>query len=248
MSTVRSFETMSFLRYAKNYFLGALVALLWYMGRACGHIKVFGEECIPTQPRKLLVYANHPSLYEPFLLHALFAREYLGGGLKYAPFSTPDFENYSTGLMSLASDYFIYVLRGESSRAKKMQMCALREMCRVLQDGHNLVLFPEGGRTGKGTAFIYSESGKYKVRPFTNGLGSIIRRTECYVLPVWVDGADKVLPIGARFPNVRKNVTLRIGTPISGADLLRENIDITRTLEKRLLELADETVLQQGTI
>ncbi len=88
----------------------------------------------------------------------------------------------------------------------------LIELIKVLRVGGSAILFPEGGRTHNGDRFVYSVSGK-RLRELKDGVGRLICRTGCIVVPVWVDDAEKVLPPGCWFPRFWRVMTITIGKP-----------------------------------
>jgi len=85
---------------------------------------------------------------------------------------------------------------------------ALQMMTETLPKSH-MILFPEGTR---------SRDGKLqKGRP---GSGKLIKDTRCRVVPCYVKGMDKVLPIGRTFPRFFQSVSVIFGEPIPMDDLL----------------------------
>jgi 1-acyl-sn-glycerol-3-phosphate acyltransferase len=80
---------------------------------------------------------------------------------------------------------------------------ALRTAIEVLQRGGRLILWVEGTRT--------ETPG---MRPAEPGVGFLLRRVPCDVLPVAVWGSEKVLVKGRRLPR-RAPVTLRFGRPFT---------------------------------
>jgi len=219
----------------KQYSILLTVALWYYLGRLFGHIQVTHRTRFPKNPQGLIVCSNHPSLYETFMLYGLFAPHFLLKGVRRAPYSTPDKKNFSGGLIGLAKDFFILVQRGDSKEDRQARVSAFRQMVRALHSGCNIILFPEGGRTGKASTHLTLEG--HKIGPFEDGIGALVAVTGAPVLLVWVEGGEDVLPIGSRFPNFRKRLTLHIGECIQYPNE-RDKKVITRDLEKRMLALA----------
>jgi 1-acyl-sn-glycerol-3-phosphate acyltransferase len=81
---------------------------------------------------------------------------------------------------------------------------SLDRVAGFLDDGWNVVLFPEGSRSMSGAP-----------GPFKEGIGLLATDLGAQVLPVRVDGAHEILPKGARLPRWRGRVTVRFGPPIS---------------------------------
>lgn len=66
----------------------------------------------------------------------------------------------------------------------------------------NILLFPEGARSGDG-----------RLLPFRPGMGVMVRELSVPVVPVRIVGMEKVMPRGAAWP-VRGTVEVRFGTPL----------------------------------
>jgi 1-acyl-sn-glycerol-3-phosphate acyltransferase len=120
-------------------------------------------------------------------------------------------------------------------------------MKNVLNSGGIIILFAEGGRTCFGEKFQFSPGGK-KIRVLKNGVGWLALKTGATVLPVWVEGTDKVLPNSPDrrklfcFPRFGGRITIKIGNPLrfqKGSQYLDKE-QITSIIKNALLELADE--------
>lgn len=95
------------------------------------------------------------------------------------------------------------VHRGTADRA------ALRVAEQVLNEGHALVIFPEGA---------VSETGE--LQPLKHGLALVALRTGARVVPVGISGTNRLLPYGQNLPRfVRDPVRVRFGPPIDLTDL-----------------------------
>lgn len=66
-----------------------------------------------------------------------------------------------------------------------------------------LTLFPEGTRSRDGS-----------IRQARGGAGMLILETKPTVIPVCIDGMNKVLPIGFVFPRLFKRIHVRYGRPL----------------------------------
>jgi len=97
----------------------------------------------------------------------------------------------------------------------------------LLDDGWNLVIFPEGGRSPDGWA-----------QEFRGGAAYLSVRSGRPVVPVYLEGTRHVWPKGQRLPRPHR-VTVTFGTPISpdpGEDARR----LAARLERAVAALADE--------
>jgi len=79
---------------------------------------------------------------------------------------------------------------------------SLKFMGRLVDNGINILFFPEGERSWDG-----------KILPFMPGLGIIVHELKVPVVPIRVRGMEKVLPRGAVFPK-RSKVTVTFGKPL----------------------------------
>ncbi len=79
---------------------------------------------------------------------------------------------------------------------------ALRFMGRLADHGINILIFPEGERSRDG-----------RMLPFKLGLGIMVSELRVPVVPVRIDGLERVLPRGAIWPQ-RGKVTVTFGSPL----------------------------------
>jgi len=79
----------------------------------------------------------------------------------------------------------------------------LRYIGEVLGDGFSVLIFPEGKRTDKG-----------EINRFQPGVGMIASRLDVPVVPVRLDGLDRILHHSWRFPK-RGTARVAFGRPMS---------------------------------
>jgi 1-acyl-sn-glycerol-3-phosphate acyltransferase len=110
----------------------------------------------------------------------------------------------------------------------------------VLDKGGRVLIFPEGGRTFKAVKRGRLESpGGKEIGTLKNGAGWLAMKTGARILPVWLDGTDRILPNNRfPFPRLWRHATIKIGTPIEANGHKRE--EITAEIARALLSLADE--------
>jgi 1-acyl-sn-glycerol-3-phosphate acyltransferase len=90
---------------------------------------------------------------------------------------------------------------------------AFRLAQRILDEGHVLVIFPEGTRSPTGA-----------LQEAKDGLAMLALRTGATILPVGVAGTDRFWPRG-RIPRPGGRLTLRVGEPFRLADVLPADVD-----------------------
>lgn len=79
---------------------------------------------------------------------------------------------------------------------------SLAHMGRLADRRLNILLFPEGARSGDG-----------RLLPFRRGMGVMVRELSVPVVPVRIVGMEKVMPRGAAWPR-RGTVEVRFGVPL----------------------------------
>ncbi len=103
---------------------------------------------------------------------------------------------------------------------------------KALRDGDALVWFPEGQRAVDGA-----------LQPFQPGIGLLLQAQPVPALPVWIEGTDRAMAVGARFPRPRP-VTVRLGEPVMPDTLEAEGQGETR--EQRIAHALQERVRALG--
>ncbi len=163
--------------------------------------KVSGRAFIP-QNRSSIIAANHSSHLDMGLVKyalgsygdrmvSLAAQDYFFEGNRYRK---AFFENF-TNLAPMP--------RGSSLRQ------ALRQAGDLIEQGHNVLIFPEGTRSTDG-----------QVHEFKSAVGHLALHHRVDILPVWLGGTHRALPKGATLPKHRE-VEARIGLPLEHGELRR---------------------------
>ena len=75
-------------------------------------------------------------------------------------------------------------------------------MGRLADHGINILIFPEGERSPDG-----------RLLPFQLGLGIMVKELDIPVVPVRIEGLERLLPKGASWPK-KGRVTVRFGAPL----------------------------------
>jgi len=150
--------------------------------------KFIGRENIPSKGA-FLVASNHVSNIDPFIIGSGFCRR-LGYLAKEELFRNKvhNFFFRSVGAFPIK--------RGVSD------LGAIKEILRRLKAGEPVLLFPEGTRT------LYPAKRKIQA-----GVGLIAAKSNLPVVPVYIDGSQKVLPPGAKWLQ-RHPITITFGRPL----------------------------------
>ncbi len=226
------------------YIPGSLVGAGGWFGRKCTAIKVIHSErlaCIRTLRKKIIV-CNHPSWFDPFLAAALIAWYYLTNPFRDAPMIVADQEKfYDSWLLWFFKPVMIPIDRNNKERT----FAALRKMEEAVNSGRPLIIFPEGGRTFKGEddKFHRSVNGS-RIRFLEEGIGFLVRRTGATVIPIGLDGSDRVFPPSKKRlltrPKPWHRIVISVGDPIVFKPHTPRG-HITQEIAFQLLRLMDET-------
>lgn len=246
-----------------NYLLGPTLGILICLLEAFGRIKFLYFERFPIWEERLIIVSNHPSLLEPVILpligfpwmnfpwvfSPLWSRMKFSSSWfkelqkefslqkKLLPASTPDRNNfYDPPYLRLFRTMNIPVDRNGGPRARISTVSALKKH---LENGGRVLIFPEGTRTFKTVekSRVRTANGK-ELGKLKDGAAWLALKTSAKILPVWVEGTDKVLP-NNKFPLPRlwHKIVINIGNPLLVQGDTRQ--EATLKITKALLELAD---------
>jgi long-chain acyl-CoA synthetase len=186
-------------------------------------VRAEGLENLPAD-RAWVITPNHVSYLDPFALAAVLNSKQLS-------------ETYWAGWTGIVSaNAFMRLLSRlgkilpvEPTRAARTGL-ALGAI--ILKRGHNLVWFPEGGRSPTG-----------ELQEFKPGVGMLLQRLPRTVVPVSIQGSREALPPGGRLPRLR-TIRVVIGKPCTADELMREGYGqkphqrIANALQERVAQLA----------
>ena len=140
---------------------------------------------------KYIVACNHASNMDPVIVGAFFPRR-----LRY--FAKEElFVNWFLGT-SIRALGAVPVSRNDNASAAG----ALRGFIKLYQDGNDVLIFPEGGRTLDGN-----------LQPLEAGVAVIASHTRAPILPVFIHGSFKAMPPGSAFIKPTK-VKITFGKPL----------------------------------
>jgi long-chain acyl-CoA synthetase len=165
------------------------------------HLEVRGEKHVPaTGP--CIITPNHQSLLDPLavgvalgqrrLLHTCWA------GWTGIMFNSPLRRAFSRAVRVLPVDL------------GKGPLSNLALGVTALQQGCNLVWFPEGERFATG-----------EVHAFQTGIGLLAQAYSAPIVPVWIEGSGQALPPSARWPR-RRVISVTFGAALDAKSLERQ--------------------------
>ena len=172
-----------------------LAAFLLPLTRCFAWIRVEGLDRLARAPDPVLYAANHQSVMDgPVILAALPPdRRYrvatVAGREWFAPHFHP--RRHSRGQrLATSLAYYLGVLCFDVAPLPQREAgarAAMRHLGTLLGQGTSVLIFPEGVRRETG-----------RIDAFQPGVGMLASRMRATVVPVRIDGVDRVLPVGAR--------------------------------------------------
>jgi 1-acyl-sn-glycerol-3-phosphate acyltransferase len=174
------------------------VTLFWLYFFVLNRTTVIGRRDVGEEPNTLLL-SNHQSMIDSFLvgLAAFYPRSLLKPRL--LPWNPAAVENfYKNPLLSWLADNWKCIPVREGRR----DLHALHRMAEVLPRSV-MTLFPEGTRSRDGS-----------VGPGQAGAGLVALSTRPRVIPVAIEGMNRVLPIGRVVPRIFKRICVSYGSSV----------------------------------
>ena len=226
-----TFPTWSRHPAARAFRRPALAAFLLPLTRCFAWIRVEGLDRLARAPDPVLYAANHQSVMDgPVILAALPPdRRYrvatVAGREWFAPHFHP--QRHPRGRRFATSlAYYLGVLCFNVAPLPQREAGAreaMRHLGTLLGQGSSVLIFPEGVRRETG-----------RIDAFQPGVGMLASRMRTPVVPVRIDGVDRVLPVGARWARPGR-VRVAFGDPIRAegddyAALARRIEDAVRAL------------------
>lgn len=192
------------------------------------NVEAIGYDKVPDG--QVVFVPNHASYIDAFTLTAALPVERLRdtqwAGWVGIAFGNPIFSYFSRLAQVIPID------------AEKSMLTSLALGAAVIKNGKSLVWFPEAKRTIDGNLL-----------PFKQGIGILLKDQTIPIVPVFLDGTAKALPIGAFFPAPTK-LKVWFGESVQAEQLLKEGEGetpqerIANALRERVHELekrANET-------
>jgi 1-acyl-sn-glycerol-3-phosphate acyltransferase len=194
------------------------VAAFWVLFFVLNRTTVIGRHHV-GRARNTLLLANHQSMLDSFLvgIAAFYPHSWLRPFL--LPWNPAAAENfYKTPILAWLADNWRCIWVREGRR----DLHALHRMIEVLPRG-TMTVFPEGTRSRDGSVG--------RGRP---GPGLLVLATRPRVIPVAIEGMQRVLPIGRHLPRLFQHITVSFGAPVDYAEFL--SLPRTRETAQALID------------
>ncbi len=174
--------------------------IFWFVSLAetlVFRVRYYGVDRIPRRGACLFV-ANHQSYLDPPVIGTVIRTRQFHPVARLGLFENPRF------------GWFIRTLNSIPIKEESGDMAAIREALSRLDDGHPVLLFPEGSRTPDGL-----------MRPFKRGAWILFKRSQCPVVPVAIEGAFDAWPRRRKRPRFwARRLAVMIGEPVSHDELI----------------------------
>lgn len=280
LETAKKGASISFSIYVLGTIGGVFICLLEVFRR----IRFYNYARLPLWEGKIILASNHPSwldivflpmLYFPWWYRELFERtkeifttpfkivkrepvsNAFAKDFKDIPVSTADKHNFRHFRWVLEG-WNIFIDRREDGIAERTGV--LKKAADILDNDGRIVIFPGGGRDFKaelnGDGVYDIESREMIMRMPKPGMGWIVKQTGATVVPVRIEGADKVLPNKANeklppflrferyFLKVWHPINIKIGEPLRFPAGTDEQVVLEKYIQAQL-ELHQEGRLKK---
>ena len=201
----------------------ALPYFLLPMTRVFAHIRVYGRENLDPLHGPVIFASNHQShLDVPVILASLparyryrvataMAKEFFDA--HFFPERYPWRRRFINSLLYRLATFVFNAFPIPQRQTGAGQ--TIRYIGELVEEGWSILIFPEGDRSAAG-----------EIHPFQPGVGMIASHLKVPVVPIRIEGLDKVLNRAAKWPSPGR-VEVRIGSPIelrgeSHAELARQ--------------------------
>ncbi len=208
-----------------NSFLYTFFKIILYIFfKVFYRLKVIGSENVPINGGAIIA-ANHVSYLDPPVI---------GVSLKRRAVFMAREGLFRIPLLGL----FIGAFSLSVKRGKPLPS-TIKEIIGRLKQGEVVVIFPEGGRSSDG-----------KIADIKRGIGVITQLAKVPIIPTYLSGTGKALPVGAKFLRLTK-ITVTFGHPLKIERIEGENEKqfqerIGKSIKEAITLLRDEFELRQS--
>jgi 1-acyl-sn-glycerol-3-phosphate acyltransferase len=177
-------------------------------------IKVEGKENVPKEGG-LIIASNHRSNLDPFVLNLVAGRPLIFLAKK-SLFEIPLLGAFIKGAGAIPVN------------RNGRDTSSLKKSLKALSDGKSIAIFPEGTR---------SKPGQF-LKP-QKGVGLLVSKGNVPVVPTLIEGTDKILPVGGKFPKLfTSDIVVKFGEPVK-YNKSHKIDDISLDIMERIKSLRD---------
>jgi len=202
-----------------------MIWVMYILLRIFYRYKYSGKEFVPTTG-PIIIVANHQSNFDPPILGTIMNDRPSKGIARETLL-----ESKLLGAFIKAFGV-IAIKRGESD------VSAIRKAIKELEAGRCVIIFPEGTRTQTG------EMGE-----FQRGFWLLVKKSKAMVLPIGIEGAYKVFPMGSS-PKLRGYIEAAAGEAITADVLLtmgeKDGTAFVRSKVKSLVEQCSANIKRRS--
>ncbi len=183
--------------------------ILWVPLTLYVKVKKYGVENIPSD-RPVIFAGNHQSFLDAFVFGYATPFKNLMNS-----YSLAKIKHFNKGYMKFLANHSNVILVDINKNLGEV----LQTMAKVLKDGKNIVIFPEGARSRDG-----------KMLEFKKSFAILAKELNVDILPFGIRGAYEAFPSHSKFPKPTK-VEIKFFSPISPKDKTYDEIvDETREI------------------
>lgn len=194
------------------------IALVWTFIHIFYRHKNYGRKHFPKGGG--LVASNHCSFWDPPIIGV----------------SAPDAIHFLARETLFRSKIFGWILKQLKTHPVhrgKGNAYIFRKAIELIEGGEKVVIFPEGRRSPDGT-----------LHKGQSGIGILVQRTRCKVVPVYVHGTYAIWNSKRKFPKLSGKTACVFGKPLDfshqlAADKREEQQEITDIIMAKIAELRD---------
>ncbi|HSX26560.1 MAG TPA: (d)CMP kinase [Chlamydiales bacterium] len=199
-----------------SYFIIYSLARLFF--KLCFRLKIYGLEHF--RPGAAILASNHTSHYDPPVL-SISCPEEVHFLARASLFDVP------------LLGRLIHILNSHPIERGTSDATTFRLMIQLLQEGNKLIIFPEGSRSPNG-----------ELQPLERGLGFLVQKAKCRIIPAYIKGAYEAWPRKQKFPKLFGKMAVAFGTPIEweefeSLDKKEAQVFITKRAEQAIHQLKE---------
>ncbi|WP_291256620.1 AMP-binding protein [Fusobacterium sp.] len=192
---------------ASSIAIHIIKTILWLPLTIYVRVKKYGVENIPND-RPVIFAGNHQSFLDAFVFGYATPFKNLMNS-----YSLAKIKHFNKGHMKFLANHSNVILVDINKNLGEV----LQTMAKVLKDGKNIVIFPEGARSRDG-----------KMLEFKKSFAILAKELNVDILPFGIKGAYEAFPSNSKFPKPAK-VEIKFFPPISPKDKSYDEIvDETR--------------------